>query len=520
MVDKECIQQVLGCLMKRPQYLSEIDKYNLSLADFSTRFERYIFSAIKGLYNDGVVKITSLDIENFLKYDAAAKQTFETQNGVEYLEDIQDFVVEDNFPYYYSKLKKLNLLRDLKKQGIETSEFYVEDLTNPKSIEVNSKFEELSSKDIIDSVKRRILRLEGDYVDTSEVEIMSASDGLETLYENMITGQDVGLPIQGEVLNQILGGARLKTMTVRSAGSGVGKTTMAVGDACLLAYPIRYNSKICEWEQVGSNERVLFIITEQTKEEIQKKIVAYISDINEDRFRYGNFNSDENKRIQQAFAIMRKFSDNLTIARIPQPTVEGTKQVVREQCILKDIHYLFMDYIFISPALLREFKDFHLRNDEALLLLSTALKDLSNELELCTFTSTQLNANGDNNKDIRNESSIAGARAIINKADNGIIMARPTREELDIIVPMLQKLGLEEPNLVMDVYKVRSGRFTQVRIWSYMDFGTVKRKDLFITDSRMNPIADFAVDPMLVVNNWEESEQDELISYVKELNND
>ena len=49
LVDKKCVQQVLGCLLKHPQYLSEIDKYNLILADFQTRFERLIFGAIQGL---------------------------------------------------------------------------------------------------------------------------------------------------------------------------------------------------------------------------------------------------------------------------------------------------------------------------------------------------------------------------------------------------------------------------------------------------------------------------------------
>ncbi len=520
MVDKECIQQVLGSLIKHPQYLSEIDKYNLSLSDFSSRFERYIFSAIVGLYNDGAIKISSLDIENYLKSDPAAAETFKEQNGIEYLEDIQDFVNEDNFPYYYAKLKKLNLLRDLRKKGIDTSDFYMDDLTNPKSLEINSKFENLTSKDILSTIKSKILKLEGAYVATGETEVSSADDGLEELYEDMDSGEDIGLPIQGEILSQILCGARLGTMTVRSAASGVGKTTVSLGDACLLAYPIRYNSLTFEWEMQGFNEKVLFIITEQTKKEVQRKILAYLTDINEDRFRYGRFNEEEDKRIQKAFSIMRQFKDNFTIVKMPEPTVEGLKQVVREQSVLKDIHYLFMDYIFISPALLREFKDFKLRNDEALLLLSTALKDLATELNLSVFTATQLNANGDNSKDIRNESSIAGARAIINKADNGIIMARPTKEELDIIVPMFQKLGLEAPNLVMDVYKVRSGKYTQVRVWSYMDYGTLKRKDLFLTDSRLNPIENFALEPMFVSTNWETTEFQEVHEMVERLNHD
>ena len=64
--------------------------------------------------------------------------------------------------------------------------------------------------------------------------------------------------------------------------------------------------------------------------------------------------------------------------------------------------------------------------------MTTALKDLAVELNVGIFTSTQVNASADNNREIRNEASLAGGRATINKADNGIIMARPTNEELDM----------------------------------------------------------------------------------------
>ena len=91
MLDKECIQQVLGSLMKCPQLLSEVDKYNLTLYDFSNKFERYIFYAINGLYYNGAKNIQIIDIENYLQSDPVAKATFEINNGIEYLQDIEEF---------------------------------------------------------------------------------------------------------------------------------------------------------------------------------------------------------------------------------------------------------------------------------------------------------------------------------------------------------------------------------------------------------------------------------------------
>ena len=77
MTNKGAIQQILGSLMKHPQFLSEVDKYSLTLDDFSSRFEKYIFAAIDGLWKNGAPKITPFDIENYFEANAAAKKTFE-----------------------------------------------------------------------------------------------------------------------------------------------------------------------------------------------------------------------------------------------------------------------------------------------------------------------------------------------------------------------------------------------------------------------------------------------------------
>ena len=42
MIDKESMQQVLGSLIKKPELLSEVDKYNLTIYDFPNKFEKYI----------------------------------------------------------------------------------------------------------------------------------------------------------------------------------------------------------------------------------------------------------------------------------------------------------------------------------------------------------------------------------------------------------------------------------------------------------------------------------------------
>ena len=113
MVDKDTIMQVICGLMKHPQYLSETDKYRLTPDDFSSLFEKYIFSAIYNLYKDGATSITVFDIDNFLTPHKEAKVCFEKNNGIEYLQDVLDFSQAENFPFYYKRLKKFNLLKEL-----------------------------------------------------------------------------------------------------------------------------------------------------------------------------------------------------------------------------------------------------------------------------------------------------------------------------------------------------------------------------------------------------------------------
>jgi replicative DNA helicase len=504
MTSKGTIQQVLGSLMKHPQFLSEVDKYTLTALDFSTRFEKTIFGAINGLWRQGAPKITAFDIESFMESNDAAKKLFEQQNGLEYLQDIEEFSNVENFPYYYNKLKKLNLLRDLKKQNFPVEDFYQEDLTAPDAVEINQRFEELTVNDIIVGVKKKLLVLESDYAGTEEVQEWDIADDVDELVESFGELGSVGMPIQGAIYNKIIDGAQRSCLTIRSGASGTGKTRNAVADACLLAFPIRYNSATAEWEQKGNNQKVLFIITEQTDKQIKKMILAYLADMNESKFKYGKFTPEEKKILEQAKHVMKEYSSNFILVRIPNPTIELVKTKVREKVLLHDIGYVFYDYIFIGPALLNEFRGFGVRNDEVLLMMATALKDLAVELNVCVFTATQVNANADNNTNIRNESSLAGGRSTINKADNGAIMARPTKEELETLEPIIATYG--KPNLVTDIFKVRSGEWTQVRIWSIVDLGRMRREDLFLTDNRLEVIKDFYTGDEYNIYDFEDEE--------------
>lgn len=355
--------QVLCGLIKHPQYLNETDKYFLTIEDFPSRFEKYIFSAIYNLYRGGAVNLTVVDIANYFNTHETAKATFEANNGIEYLQDALDFSEEENFPFYYMRLKKFNLLDSLQKMGYNTSHLYEENLINPKAKEINEKFEQMTLQDIMDTIKKPLLNLEAKYTKGGDSETYEAVKDISQLIQGLKLRPEVGAPLQGKIFNTICRGARKTKFYIRSASSGTGKSRTAVGDACYLSYPIRFNTENWEWEWNGSCEKTLFIATEQDLEEIQTLVLAYLSGINEEKILYGKYNEEEEKVIQQTIQVMEYFKDNFFIVRLSNPNIEQIKAVVRQNWILHDIQNVFYDYIFSSPSLLNEFRDLKVRED-------------------------------------------------------------------------------------------------------------------------------------------------------------
>lgn len=485
--DKNAVLQVIGSLMKKPSLLSEKDKYNLQPSDFESRFERYIFIAILNSYTNGAQSLSEIDIDNYLMEHKDQYLLFQQNNGISYLQDALDMSTPENFEYYYNRIKKFNCLKDLKKSGFDISEFYEENELNPRQFEINQRFETLKPKDIFDSLKRKIYKVEGEYTEGDASITTDVSVGIDELLEKLKNSPDAGARFQGKYFNTVTRGARKGKYYIVSFPSGGGKTRLLLGEACYLAFPMRFSWETMEWKITGNAEKTLFIATEQAKEEIQTMVVAYLTGINEDVILYGHFTKEQQTIIDQAKEVIKKYKNNLMIVQIPMPSVEIVKSVIRQNCIVNDTKNVFFDYIFSNPALLNEFRDLRIREDVALLMLSTALKDLAVEQDVFMMSATQLNSSQDTNeKGIKNQNSIRGSKSIVDKADIAMIGGLVPDDQRDQIAPYVAKYGM--PTQVYDVYKVRRGKWTNLKIWSNVDLGTCRRSDVFVTDSNIKEI--------------------------------
>ena len=473
--------------MKKPSLLSEKDKYNLQPSDFESRFERYIFIAILNSYTNGAQSLSEIDIDNYLMEHKDQYLLFQQNNGISYLQDALDMSTPENFEYYYNRIKKFNCLKDLKKSGFDISEFYEENELNPRQFEINQRFETLKPKDIFDGLKRKIYKVEGEYTEGDASITTDISVGIDELLEKLKNSPDAGARFQGKYFNTVTRGARKGKYYIVSFPSGGGKTRLLLGEACYLAFPMRFSWETMEWKITGNAEKTLFIATEQAKEEIQTMVVAYLTGINEDVILYGHFTKEQQTIIDQAKEVIKKYKNNLMIVQIPMPSVEIVKSVIRQNCIINDTKNVFFDYIFSNPALLNEFRDLRIREDVALLMLSTALKDLAVEQDVFMMSATQLNSSQDTNeKGIKNQNSIRGSKSIVDKADIAMIGTLVPDDQRDQIAPYVAKYGM--PTQVYDVYKVRRGKWTNLKIWSNVDLGTCRRSDVFVTDSNIKEI--------------------------------
>lgn len=488
--DKNAMMQIIGCLLKNPMILIDT-KYILTKNDFDLPLAKNIFHAISNLFQQYKVEnISIVDIDNYFQKTEAGYDNFKKQNGLQYLNDCLEISNLSSFDFYYDRLKKMSALRALKNDGFDISKIYNEnEFDLVKEQKQQEKLDRMTVQDIFDTYTKSISDLQYDYVCKDDSEEGPIASGVDKLFEELQQNPEIGIPLQGDIYNTIVRGARLKKFYLISGASGTGKTRQMVGHACTIAFPERYDTKTNRWIVTGKGNKILFFATEMDKEETQTMILAHISGINEDKILNNYYETPEEKqRVYDAIKIMDYYKDNFIFVRIGDPSIGQIKALIKKEVLKYNIKYVFYDYIFSSPGLLMEYKDLNLREDVVLTMLSTALKDLANELNVFMMSGTQLNGNWQDGKLPRNQNLLRGSKGIVDKIDVGGISLPVTQDEHNLIDPVARKLNKDLPTQVQDLYKIRRGKYNRVRLWSKVDLGTCRTEDLFLTDQNGNEI--------------------------------
>lgn len=494
---------VLSCLMHRPLLLQD-ERYAFVKTDFYKPIQQIVFYAIFNMAQNGVEKITPQDIDLYLNQYEAQYEFYKKEKGYEFVTQCYQTAEgtdQHQFDFYYNRLKKFSVLRDLEAIGIDTIAFYntEQDALN-RDLE-DEKLNKTPLGGLTDRIRELLVEIENRHIGKDQGTSQTASEGMRKLVAELQENPEVGLPLDGDIINYATRGARLGKLYTYSAPSGAGKTRYMVGNACAISMP--YLDKAGKVVFRGTQEqddyqKVLYVTTEQKADEIQTMILAYVSGINEKTILLGNYSPDELDRLQKALDIIDRYGKNLVLEVIPDPSIAMVKARLAKYIIQDGIEYIFYDYIFSSPGLLTEFRDIEVREDVALMMLSNSIKETAMTYGVFIQSATQLN-DGWAKKAIglRDQNCLRGSKAIADKIDIGMIGVRIQDEEkkqIEAVWSELQKQNPQkykhEPNIVIDIYKNRRGELNSVKIFRYFDYGTLHCEDLFVTDASYKAVQD------------------------------
>lgn len=490
LTDKRAILNTIGCLMLDPTLIDDIDR-PLDRTDFDTEtLYELIYVAIFNSYMQGVKDIDEFTIDSYLSSYKEQYEIFQANDGLKYLADARELSSLDNYDYYYHRLRKYSLLRYYEKKGYNTKTIFdptvgVEDLT--KEME---KFDNYTEQDIVGLVETDLVITPTIRYCTNMLttEIQAADDAMD-LIESFMKIPDVGVPLNNNGLNTVARGARKGCLYMRSLVQGGGKSRFAAGDASKMAIPYVYDIDKKDFVYTGMCEPTLYITTEMTVDEIQTILIAAVSKVNEEHILYGEYQGDELQRVKRAIEYIQ--SSPLYIVHIPDFSIEDIKNIIKKYNREYKVEYFFFDYISTSLRLMTEVSGksrMGLKEHQLLLVFSTELKTIAQQLGVFIFTASQLNGEAQN-ATVKDQNLLSGAKALANKLDVGIISMRPTQREQDKLDAIIQNhFGLRMPDMGHWVYKVRRGRLTHIIIWSKVDLGTMTEEALFVTDFDFNLI--------------------------------
>ena len=276
-VDTSSLIQVIGCVYQNPSLLDN-ENYFFNEDDFTEEFHKILFGSIYNLHMLGAKTITINAIEDYLKDRPKSLAIYKNYKGNEYLEKISRNVQLSTFEYYYTRMKKMTLLRMYSNIGMDLSWLYdVDNILDAKKKQAQEDwFDSTTLEDIAAIIDDKITTIKMKYIDDANDDFVQAGDRVEDLIESLQKHPEVGYPMYGPLINTVTRGARLKKFYLFSAATGVGKTRFMISQFASIACDQIYDSKTKSWIANGTKEPAMFVTTEQDIDEIKTMILVFL----------------------------------------------------------------------------------------------------------------------------------------------------------------------------------------------------------------------------------------------------
>lgn len=491
----QAVFELLGCFVQKP---SLMDTYKIYPSDLTEGLHKIILSALKKLHKTGAKQIDAFVVDEYLMSYATEHMIFTRQNGSMFIEQCAATCHLENIDYAYDQIKKFSLLREYLRHGIDVSDYFVPNELNPQIAENKRDILDKSTiLDIVNHFKQKQLEIASQYIVSGEKSMKKAGVSGHAQKELWKKSVAWGAGYASAYMTSISHGLRPGRYTIMSAPSGTGKTRITIANLCYAFSPRYFDKKEGRWmdNPCHTDEGALYIGTEmELLDEIEPILWAYIADVPQEHIQYNMYAPGEEERVDIAINILEQES-HIYLAYLPNYDVGSLENIIEEHVLKYNIKHVFFDYIHTTTELMSEFTaqsggKMALREDQALSNLGNELKNMSRRYGVSIDTWTQVS--GDWKKEENRDAVvIQGAKALVNKADLATVVTRPTAKELIKLDETLRHFGFSNPpNIVISVYKNRGGKYTDVKVWLYIDYDTMRVHDLFCTDNEYNVYGD------------------------------
>lgn len=535
LTDKRNIYLLFGVYCNNPKMISD-DKYKTCPSDYNDKFHKMIFGSLLNISKkSNVSKITAVEIENELSLFKTSIDIWNSNNGFEYIESaiVETKDKAHNIDLYRDEVRKYSILRNAQQElGMDISFIYEEyddlDTTDMRLREKKikmEKFNDMKSRDVSALINNKYLNFKNMWDDNfSDNYSFHIGDGIdERLEEHKNQDNSWGYPFQSGYLTTIFRGMRGKKFMVRSSISGGGKSRSSMAEACNIGCDRIYDWSKKQWIGLGEKQPCLFISTELTKEEIQDCILAHVSGIEEDRIaEWRNITNEELIVLNESKQVLKEclvFGEHM-----PDFTIDSIGDKVEEYVLNKNITHCFFDYINDSPSLYAYYIEktgIRLQTHQILFLFSQSLKAVANKYNIYLGSATQLSSNWKEEKDAN---ALKGSKAIIEKADYGVISLPVTPQDIKKLKNVLDSGFYEQPNYCYHIFKNRGGKWNSVIVWTKLNMGTMREKDCFVTNTELELISDiektileFQVEDIGIATKFEDLSDSDVKEYISEL---
>lgn len=490
--DKESIMQLLGGIMRDPSILSNTKEYPIELDDFPEPFHKTIYGAMENLYKQGGGKAEFIYPEEILALISKTthRNRFLSAEGDKYLTRLAKLRDNGNFDYHFKRLRKFSLLRHATSLGFDMTDIYdPEELDINKIEERNKKFDEMTIEQITGHLDRKMNQLHAIYTKDSSGDMDGhMGKNIDTILENMLEGLAYGTHLISKATNAITFGLNDSRLYCVSAPTGHGKSRIDLQIATEAAVE-KYDRQLKKWVYRTPSRRVLYLGTELTEEQVKAPLIAHIAGVDEHSIKQGRkfLTDDELERLQHATDVIKR--SPFWFVHLGNFDLQDIEFEINKHIVTHGVDIVVFDYIHTSLKLFTSLHNMgarNLREDQILYQLVTRIKDFTTKYNIPIFTNTQVN---DKYKEgIWDENTLQGAKAIGQKLDFGAIMAelqpadKKFLEELKVSNPEIFGIGFVEPNVTLNWYKTRDGRYARTRQWAYFNRGTLEWRDCFFTN--------------------------------------